>query len=151
MIESESRSNTRLAIMDLSTDELEQLSQDIYSERRISHSIYCGRCGYNLRTLPYVGRCTECGNEYNARPVVRKGIYISTEVTFPFVELVCSMFFTGSGGTWLITGVVPVVPWKVTFGGACLIGGVISGYLFFQRLRRYLHFRWIARNIDCDD
>ncbi len=137
--------------MNVETDDLDKLSQDIFSERQISHSVYCSRCGYNLRMLPYIGRCPECGNEYNARPAVRNGIYVSTDLSFPSVELICVVFFLGWAGLWLITGVRPVIPWKVTFGAAFLLAGVISGYLFFQRLWRYLHFLWVARHIEYDE
>ena len=137
--------------MGLSTDDLDKLSRDVFSERRIGYSIYCSQCGYNLRSLPYIGRCTECGSEYNARPAVRKGVYISTEVRFPTVELVCVVFFLGSGVLLAIGGHRQVVPAMLTFGFLFLVTGVISAYLFYHRLGQYLHFRWVARHIESDD
>ncbi|MFH0980076.1 MAG: hypothetical protein V2A79_00870 [Planctomycetota bacterium] len=136
--------------MGLSSNDIEKLSKDIFTERRLGHSVFCGNCGYNLRTLPYIGRCPECGNEYNARPAVRKGIYVSTEVWFPGVELLCTVFFLGWAGVWLSTGFKPVVPWQVTFGSVFLIVGGISAYLFYRRLGRYLHFLWVARHLEDD-
>jgi len=137
--------------MGLSSDDLDRLSKDVFSERRIGHSIYCGECGYNLRTLSYLGRCPECGNEYNARPAVRKGIYIATEIKFPLVELVCVLFFLGWSVPWLIWGAMGFVPWMLTFGFAFLVAGSISAYLFYRRLGRFLHFCWVARNIRDED
>ena len=61
--------------MVLSENELDRLADEMYLDRRIAHSVYCGECGYNLRTLPYAGRCPECGGEYNARPLIMKGIF----------------------------------------------------------------------------
>lgn len=46
------------------------------SDRRIISDAYCGRCGYNLRTLPYIYSCPECGNPYNARPLTLRGIFV---------------------------------------------------------------------------
>ena len=137
--------------MGLDADDLDKLSQDVFTERRIGYSVYCSRCGYNLRTLPYIGRCTECGSEYNARPAVRKGIYVSTEVWFPSVELVSVVFFLGWAAILVIGGSKPVVPWMLTFGFLFLVTGVISVYLFYRRLRQYLHFRWVARHVEDDD
>lgn len=73
--------------MHLSNEELVRISEEIYTDRRISSSTYCGRCGYNLRTLPYVGTCPECGSDYNARPLKWEGIFTAEQVRFPFSTL----------------------------------------------------------------
>ncbi len=81
--------------MAVGSDELEKLSDDIYRERRIIGSVFCGKCGYNLRTLPYVHTCPECGNEFNARPLHLTGIFQLYEAEFPFRDaastVVCAL------------------------------------------------------------
>lgn len=138
-------------IMSMSPDDLDRLSQAVFTERRIDHSVFCSECGYNLRTLPYAGRCPECGGEYNARPAIRKGIYVSTEVVFPTLELVSVLFFLGWGVPWMVTGAIHFVPWKLTFGAVFLAGGIVSAHLFYRRLMRYLHLSWVARNVADED
>ena len=80
--------------MPISERELTRLAHDQYLDRRITLSVYCGRCGYNLKTLPYAGRCTECGAEYNARPFAMKGIFNVQDASIPyssiFLSLVCA-------------------------------------------------------------
>ncbi len=137
--------------MGLDTDDLDKAARDVWTERRISYSIYCGQCGYNLRTLRYIGRCPECGNEYNARPAVRQGVHVPGEVRFPSVELVCVLFFLGSALAFGTLGIRPLVPWMVTFGFLSLVVGVISACLFYQQLGRYLRFLWVERHLEDDD
>ena len=62
--------------MPLSSNDLERLSDDIYKNRRITGLVYCGTCGYCLKTLPYVYQCPECGGSYNARPLSMQGIFM---------------------------------------------------------------------------
>ncbi|MCP4589280.1 MAG: hypothetical protein GY842_00910 [bacterium] len=137
--------------MSLGTEDLDKLSRDVFSERHIGHSLHCGECGYNLRALAYVGRCPECGNEYNARPAVRSGIYVPSEVWFPFTELFCALFFLGGATGLLVGGILARAPWAMAFGAAYLGGGVIGAYLFYKRLRRYLRFFWVGRRLREDD
>jgi len=73
--------------MVVSHDELYRLADDIYKNRRITGWMYCGNCGYNLRTLPYVHTCPECGHEYNARPLTMRGIFLPHEARFPLRDL----------------------------------------------------------------
>lgn len=137
--------------MGLSTDDIDTLSRDVFSECYISHSIYCGECGYNLRMLCYIGHCPECGNEYDARPGARKGVFVSTETRFPTTELIYTVFFLFWTAAFGITGFSPIVLWKVVYAFAFLVVGVISAYLFYRQLGRYVHFLWVARNIKHDD
>ncbi len=73
--------------MALASDELQRLSEEIYTDRRITMSTYCARCGHNLLTLPYIYNCPECGNRYNARPLVLEGIFTPDLLRFPFSTL----------------------------------------------------------------
>lgn len=72
--------------MVISSEELDRIADDIDKQRRITDSVYCGHCGYNLRTLPYAYQCPECGKEYNARPLSLKGIFIRYQAELPIRE-----------------------------------------------------------------
>ena len=74
-------------------NDLDRLADDQYQDRRITTSTYCGNCGYNLRTLPYIYTCPECGHEYNARPLVRRGIFDPSEAEIPWWHMAGVVFF----------------------------------------------------------
>jgi len=78
--------------MVISSDELERIADDMYLQRGIRESLYCGNCGYNLRTLPHIYRCPECGNEYNARPLKMRGIFLPYEVEPPIGDAAATVF-----------------------------------------------------------
>lgn len=69
--------------MSLNSEELARLADDYFRGIRLAHELHCGECGFNLITQPYSGRCPECGNDYNARPTVMKGIFIPGSVVPP--------------------------------------------------------------------
>jgi len=71
----------------------DQLSDDVFKDRRISATVFCGKCGYNLRTLPYLYQCPECGNEYNARPLVMKGVFLPQRTPAPWIDMLAVPFF----------------------------------------------------------
>jgi predicted RNA-binding Zn-ribbon protein involved in translation (DUF1610 family) len=87
-------------LVPLSSRELDALAEDIYRDRRISAPTYCDACGYNLKTLPYVYTCPECGQSYNARPMVMKGIFVAYEAVFPFLDCVATAI-CALAATWL--------------------------------------------------
>jgi len=81
----------------LSHDDLDRLV-DQCGDSVIKQSMYCARCGYNLRSLPYRYTCPECGNSYRARAHRRKGIFLEGETYFPYSEcfiLIISSLFSG--------------------------------------------------------
>jgi len=80
--------------MGLSNEELQRMSEDEFTDRHItSKSLFCGGCGYSLKSLPYVYNCPECGNAYNARPRSMSGIFLATEGgRFPLGDIVTSLF-----------------------------------------------------------
>ncbi len=69
----------------LSHDELDRLVEQS-GDGVIKKSLYCARCGYNLRLLPYRYNCPECGNRYYARALRRKGIFMEDRAYLPIAE-----------------------------------------------------------------
>jgi hypothetical protein len=64
-----------------------EVGRDFIQARGLNYDTYCAACGYNLRTRPRFGKCPECGNEYDARPLGFKGLLEFTPPRFPFSEL----------------------------------------------------------------
>ena len=133
--------------MVLGSDELERLADEAYKDRRMAGTVYCGNCGYNLRTLFYVYRCPECGQEYNARPLVMKGIFLPQNLSLPFVELF-AVVFCGPIAFVLIDGATqPFEPAGFIMGLVAAVLAVIYLRLAWGRLRMVLRTRVILHRI----
>jgi hypothetical protein len=63
---------------------MSKIGEELFRQRGIDRDMFCAKCGYNLRTRPRIGRCPECGNDYDARPLGTYGILQAESVTFPF-------------------------------------------------------------------
>ena len=137
-------------MMVVGTDELERLADDMYKDRVIASSVYCGHCGYNLRTLPYVYTCPECGNQYNARPLKMSGIFNPHTAEFPLrdivVTVVCALITVVLGDS----AIRPVNYW---LGVAIFfaIFAVLSGREAYVRMRRYVNAVSIIRRIAAEE
>lgn len=74
--------------MAFSQDELDRMVDETRNRGVITGDVHCGNCGYNLKTLPYVYRCPECGNDYCARRLFPRGIFYPSRSSFPYGELI---------------------------------------------------------------
>jgi hypothetical protein len=133
--------------MALSSHELDKIAADIYNNRLIGGSTYCGVCGYNLRTLPYQYRCPECGNEYNARPLTMKGIFLAGDAELPVSDVLGVAFFGVAAFLFVQSGLNPPSPDRLLIGAAFLGLTIYHLTLGGHRIRRYLRARAIARRI----
>ncbi len=133
--------------MVISSDELSRLADEAYGGRRISDSLYCATCGYNLRTLPYVYRCPECGSGYNARPLAMKGIFLPVETFPPVGDALILILFVGMTGFTFYCGVNPPdAAWLVTSAVFALMA-VHRALRGWARHLAYLRYRDVARRI----
>jgi len=161
--------------MSLTSDELQRLSEDIYTDRRITMSTYCGRCGHNLRTLPYVYSCPECGNSYNARPLKLEGIFTPEQVRFPFGNIFGTLITAAGAFLFVATafgyqtpllppppvappGKLPAPPTSpaldsvgFTIGVALALLAVLYAWLTFRQLCVFWRGLWIARKVARDE
>ncbi len=133
--------------MVLDSYELEKLADDVYKDRRITSSVYCGNCGYNLYTLPFVYTCPECGSAYNARPLVMEGIFVPYEVDFPLRDMATTAACGIGTFVFLHKAVNPL-------NGRWLVLSILFAGLFVvlalhirTRLRRYFRGLEIARRV----
>ncbi len=120
---------------------------------RIDESVYCGTCGYNLRTLPWIGRCPECGSHYNARWKTRHGIFLPQELRFPlgdvFTTTVCA---ATTGFLALRIAVTHPFPWAL--GVLCLLLAIATLQALLstcESVGRYMRFRSVGRDDRDDD
>lgn len=137
--------------MGLNTDEMERLADEMYMQRLITTSTYCGKCGYNLRTLPYTYICPECGQSYNARPLKMKGVFQPHEHEPP----------TGDAAMGLLSALAALLLIARAFADSDMsllaMGLVFVALLllylirFVQRLVRYIHACSITRRIERDE
>lgn len=137
--------------MALSEAELGRLAEDTYRDRIITGSVYCGKCGYNLHTLPYVYNCPECGSDYNARPLIQKGVFKLYEAHLPggdiFTTLLCALITT-----YLVwTGVSPLNVARIWLGSVFFVLGAWYAMKAWSGLRQFVRARVIARRIAIEE
>lgn len=120
-------------------------------ERTLAYSVFCDRCGYNLRRLPYVGQCPECANSYNARPLMLKGIYHAFDLKFPLFDIMIVLACVGMGGAMISTSLNPVVDWAIVCGLTFFLLGLALAPTVYRDAARYLRFRRIIRRAQIEE
>lgn len=132
--------------MVLDSGELERIADDMYKDRIITGTLYCGNCGYNLHGLPYMHICPECGNRYNARPRAQRGIFSPADADFPLGDIVLTLL--GVALTVVVWGGMNPLSYGYVFLGIAF-GIVTLGFAFRAglRLSRCHKTRAIARRI----
>ena len=137
--------------MPLDSYELDRLADEQYLQRRITSSTYCGECGYNLRTLPYVYTCPECGNQYNARPLHRKGIFDPYALEFPLGDVAATLLSALCSIGIFIRGFRSSSAGTLLIGVMFLVLTILLGVKAYGRLARYLKAKAIARLIAAEE
>ena len=133
--------------MPLSDKERNRFEDDILFDRRITQSLYCGNCGYNLKTLPRSYVCPECGQKYNARRQPMKGIYFPHNVEPPFAQMAGAVISATIAVYLLIGAFKPVNQGRLVVG-VIFVG--IAIYLAAQvcwQTKRLIKFRVLGRRI----
>ena len=133
--------------MSLTPHELDRMADDIYLNRRIIGSIFCEKCGYNLKTLPYVHRCPECGSDYNARPLTMKGIFFPGNYDFPGSRMTSALFFLALGGLLVNSAGTGKDTVMCIAAAAVVAVGLLQSYKTWQSVLRYWHAKEIAVRI----
>lgn len=120
-------------------------------ERTLSYSVFCDRCGYNLRRLPYVGQCPECGNAYNARPLKLKGIYHAFDLKFPLSDIIVAIGCVSLGVVMIYRSLDSPVGWRIISGSTLVLVGSLFTSTAYADATRYLRFRRIVRRAELDE
>lgn len=136
--------------MIFSYDELDRMADDTFKKGAITGNVYCGNCGYNLHTLPYVYRCPECGNQYSARRLRWKGIFRHEDMVLPVTDIFLTLVFLAItfGVTWHALTLSPLS--YVWLGFAAGVGAValVSAFRTQRKLDGFWKSRAIARQIE---
>ncbi len=137
--------------MSLSKSELERLADDTYKNRIILSSTYCGRCGYNLRTLPYVYTCPECGGQYNARPLKMQGIFLPQAVQVPAGDIAAALFCVAGALLFGVNGIISANVLRVVIAGVFVLLFIPFMWRAYGGLQKLFKTRAIARQIALDE
>jgi hypothetical protein len=111
----------------------------------IPNSVYCGQCGYNLKTLPGIGRCPECGNPYKVVGIHRTGIHDNAYIEFPWKAFLVIAF------ELLLTGYMCFQFITTQNNLALILAGIFSLvllrriYVTSAQINRYRHHRDILK------
>ena len=137
--------------MVISSEELDRIADDIDKQRRITSSVYCGNCAYNLRTLPYAYACPECGNEYNARPLIMKGIYLPFQSEFPIREAFITLMCTASTALVGFGSFNPIDPVRLVISAFFLLLTGLFAAQTVARVKRFIKSARIGHRIKLEE
>lgn len=137
--------------MALSSTDLDHIADDVYKDRIITGTLYCGNCGYNLHSLPYVHTCPECGNQYNARPLMMKGIFFPHETYFPASELAVVLLLAPIIFVFVWGGINPVEYDRLAFAATLAVIMTLFAVQGYRRFIRFCKFHTIARRIALEE
>ena len=136
--------------MSMHSDELEMLADLTFKDAVIATSLYCGSCGYNLKTLPYVGVCTECGHRYNARPLRMDGIFTPQRLEIPLGDAAAGVLSGLVAAGMTIRAIAPSPSRGVYVLFAVVLGlmSIAFAWIMWRKLCKYAGFRKIAKRIE---
>lgn len=137
--------------MALSTTELERIADDIYRDRLLTLSTYCGDCGYNLKTLPYVHTCPECGNRYNARALRMKGIFLPNAAELPIQDLFVTLVAAAVTGLIGYGAFNPLDVIRLVIGLFFAASTIIFAVQVWNKVKRYATAIQIIRKIKLEE
>ena len=107
--------------------------------------LFCGKCGYNLRTLSIFGRCPECGNEYDARPIRMEGLLLGQDIGFPFEEILGAVLCGLVGVPILLHGTMDMGRGWYAAAAPFVIMLVAFVYGVIRKLGKLLCYRSLVR------
>ena len=137
--------------MALSSTDLDHIADNVYKDRIITGTLYCGNCGYNLHSLPYVHTCPECGNQYSARPLIMKGIFFPHETYFPASELAVVLLLAPIIFVFVWGGINPVEYDRLAFAATLAVIMTLFAVQGYRRFIRFCKFHTIARRIALEE
>ncbi len=128
-------------------DELE-LMMGRGRDRVITDALFCAACGYQLRMLPYIGRCPECGNSYNARSLHKDGIFVPESAEFPATDILAALA-SAAAALWLTAGlIVHFDLWTLAFGALFGYLAVAFSRQSYTRVARFIKGQRLADEIE---
>ena len=124
--------------MALSSTDLDHIADNVYKDRIITGTLYCGNCGYNLHSLPYVHTCPE-------------GIFFPHETYFPASELAVVLLLAPIIFVFVWGGINPVEYDRLAFAATLAVIMTLFAVQGYRRFIRFCKFHTIARRIALEE
>ena len=121
------------------------LEQQTMTRQTIAVNLFCGQCGYNLRTRPIIARCPECGQPYDARPTNMEGILLDKEIRFPFGAWGMFLVCLALGAACMGGAVITQTRWSYIPTGVFVLLAIAYIVLAVRRTTRYWRHRVLLR------
>ncbi len=137
--------------MALSEKELDLLAAEDFKGRRITNTLYCNKCGYNLKTLPYKYLCPECGNSYDVHPSRMTGIYRYEHCHLPLFDMLSTLFFLVACLCFIPFAINPIQPVMLIFTVFLDVMMILYAFRTYRKFILYLRSRSIARHIASEE
>ncbi len=93
-----------------------KVGQEIFQAKGIDRALFCSECCYNLMTRPMIGRCPECGQQYDARGGSRRGILEPEIVHWPIGDFLITLFSGGVSAGMIAMAITNKAPWFLLWG-----------------------------------
>lgn len=119
--------------------------REIEQDRGIQSDVFCAGCGYNLRTRPVIGRCPECGEAYNSRPLGMMGILIPQDIRLPVEDLIWTALTFAGGIVLLYVAVTAGKKWAYCAAVPLLMTSLLLAWMSARQSRRYFRHRSLIR------
>ncbi|MCB9851261.1 MAG: hypothetical protein H6817_11230 [Phycisphaerales bacterium] len=122
-----------------------QTGREIEQARGIDRDVFCAKCAYNLRTRPTVGRCPECGSEYNYRTLGQRGILLPQDLAFPYGDLFWGLLCATTGLIMLRFGLTEQIAWLFWAGLPFALAAPFFLFHGGHRVVRIVRYRELIR------
>lgn len=136
--------------MPLTPDELEHMADEGEGRAgvRIKHTVHCGVCGYNLKSLPVTYTCPECGNSYSARPLKMFGVFQPGNETFPGGRIATVVLCGIIGAVLFGAGIKGKHALHLGFGGLFLVITAVLVVITIGEIQSFLRAKSIRNRIE---
>jgi hypothetical protein len=125
-----------------------QTGREIEQALGIVRDAFCATCGYNLRTRSVVGRCPECGGEYDARPLGRRGILAPQDLRIPYGDYLRFVGCSAGGLLLLHEAIVGGSRWAYFPAIPVLVMGLLFLRHGVKRTVRFVRHRALLRQTE---
>jgi hypothetical protein len=125
-----------------------KIGQEIFQAKGIDRSLFCSECCYNLKTRPLIGRCPECGQQYDARSSSRRGIVEPQVIRWPIGDILLTLVTGGIGALTIGMAIKESAPWFLVWGIPFFIMTVVFVGGTWRKTRQTWRMYWLQREAE---